>query len=280
MFVAAKPVEVRPHVMEARNRGERIGVVPTMGALHAGHLSLIESAVRECGFVVVTIFVNPTQFGPGEDFEQYPRPIEDDLDACRTAGVALVYHPPAAAMYPQDFATYVEVEGLCRVLEGAFRPTHFRGVTTVVLKLFNAVGPDVAYFGRKDYQQQLIIRRMCRDLDLPVEIRTCDIVRESDGLALSSRNVYLSATERQTALALSQSLELAEEHLKTGETDVESVRTAMHTHMTEAGVDVDYATIADPHTLVEIATPAPEMVALVAGRVGKTRLIDNTVIRP
>ena len=270
---------VRRAVRRARRDGKEIGFVPTMGALHAGHLSLVQTAREECDYLAVSIFVNPTQFGPNEDYQQYPRTFEADLQACRDAGVDLVFAPHVSTIYPERFSTFVEVEGLSDVLEGAFRPGHFRGVATVVLKLLNIVQPDVAYFGRKDYQQQLLIRRMCRDLDLPVEIRTCPTVRESDGLALSSRNRYLNPEQRRAALSLSQSLKLAREQLMAGQSDVDAVRRAMREHLEgTAGVTVDYATIADPETLEEVSCRQPELIALVAARVGPARLIDNLPI--
>ena len=267
--------DVRQHVREARRRGLVVGCVPTMGALHAGHASLVEAARRECGYVVVTVFVNPTQFGPNEDFSRYPRMLEGDLALCRGAGANLMFHPDPAAMYPEGFQTTVEVAEVTCPLEGAHRPGHFRGVTTVVLKLLNIVQPDVAYFGLKDYQQQLVVRTMCRDLDLPVEIRPCETVREPDGLAMSNRNRYLSADERRRALSLSQALAGAREQLLAGETNVPAVREGMLARLRSAGADVDYATVADPETLEELNAPRPEMVALVAARVGATRLIDN-----
>ncbi len=250
-----------------------------MGALHAGHGSLIEAARRECRFVIVTIFVNPTQFGPGEDFNRYPRPMENDLELCRQAGVDLVFAPGAGVIHPPGFGTFVDVAPLSGMLEGAFRPGHFRGVATVVLKLLNITQPDAAYFGRKDYQQQLLVRKMCRELDLPVEIRTCPTIREPDGLALSSRNRFLDADARQKSLVLWQALLLAERRLKAGEQDVRTVCAEMRRHMESAGsAAVDYATVADPETLVELTTPKPEMIALIAARVGSTRLIDNLPI--
>ncbi len=182
-----------------------------MGALHTGHASLIEAARRDCDFVVVSIFVNPTQFGPNEDFEKYPRVLEQDLAKCQAAGADLVWIPTTASMYPAHFSTHVAVESLSGTLEGATRPTHFQGVTTVVAKLLLSCLPDQAFFGAKDYQQQAIIRRMCLDLNIPVEIKTCPTIRDADGLALSSRNAYLSQAERESALSLSRALNLAEE---------------------------------------------------------------------
>jgi pantoate--beta-alanine ligase len=279
LVVTGRIEEVRDEVAAARGAGLSIGVVPTMGALHAGHLSLVDTAREECDFVVVTIFVNPTQFGPHEDFDKYPRTLEADLAACRRAGADLVFTPTRDVMYSDGFRTFVEVEGLSNVLEGRHRPGHFRGVTTIVLKLFSIVQPDAAYFGRKDFQQQAVIRRMCADLDLPVEIRTCPTVREPDGLALSSRNRYLSGEERRSALSLSQSLLLARKRLLAGETDLDAIRRAMWEHLTATPfVQPDYATVADPETLEELARPRPQMVGLVAARVNSTRLIDNLPI--
>lgn len=270
------PQDVRRVVAAARSRGETIGVVPTMGALHEGHLSLIRTARRQSDFLVVTIFVNPAQFGPHEDFDKYPRTIATDLTACRDEGVDLVFHPSTDTMYPEGYASFVEVEMLANVLEGAHRPGHFRGVATVVLKLFHIVTPDVAFFGQKDYQQQLLIRKMCRDLDLAVQVHTCPTVREPDGLALSSRNKYLSAAERKAALSIAESLKLAGERLKAGEPDVGAVRQMMLAHLNGTpGIHVDYATVAHPDTLEELSKPVAEMVVLVAARVGETRLIDN-----
>lgn len=279
MVVTPEVATVRREVAAARARGETVGVVPTMGALHDGHLSLVTTACEECDFVVATIFVNPTQFGPQEDLDRYPRPREHDLDLCKRRGVNLVFEPAASTVYPDDFSTFVEVAGLSDILEGKFRPGHFRGVSTVVLKLLNIVQPDVAFFGRKDYQQQTLVRRMCTDLELPVEIRICPTVREADGLALSSRNRYLSPSDREKALSLSQSLMLAKRRLAAGETDVVAVRHAMLEHLASvSGVEVDYATVADAVTLDELIAPRTEMVALVAAHVGGTRLIDNLPI--
>jgi pantoate--beta-alanine ligase len=279
LIVIESPEAVRGPVRSWQRAGLRVGLVPTMGALHAGHVRLIETARRECGAVVVTIFVNPTQFGPTEDLAKYPRPLEADLAKCRAAGADLVFHPKPEAMYPQGFATKVSVGPLATVLEGAHRPGHFDGVATVVLKLFEICGADAAYFGLKDFQQQLVIRRMARDLNVPIDIRTVPTVRDADGLALSSRNVYLSPEERRSALALSESLNLARERLAAGERNVAAVRAAMREHLTSRpGVTVDYATIADPKTLAELDSPQPAMVALIAARVGSTRLIDNMLI--
>jgi pantoate--beta-alanine ligase len=271
--------EIRKLVGAARARGARIGLVPTMGALHAGHISLMQAARRECDFVVVTIFVNPTQFGPQEDFQKYPRNLDADLSLCAEAGAAAVFHPSTALVYPPGYATFVEVAGLSDVLEGEFRPGHFRGVATVVLKLFQMVPADCAYFGQKDYQQQTIIRRMCADLNLPIEIRVCPTIREPDGLALSSRNVYLNPDERRSALSLSRSLELGRQLIGAGESDLNVIRGKMLDLLTATPlVQPDYITLVHPDTLEEVSKVLPKLVAVVAARVGATRLIDNLII--
>ncbi len=271
--------ELRQHVQNARQAGLTIGCVPTMGALHAGHISLVEAAKKETDFVVVTIFVNPTQFGPNEDFSKYPRPLELDLQMCREAGVDVVFHPEVPTVYPAGATTSVEVGGLSSVLEGAFRPGHFRGVATVVLKLFNMVQPDVAFFGQKDFQQQLVIKHMVRDLDVPVRVQTCPTKREADGLAMSSRNVYLSPEERQTSVLLSQALKLAETMVHQGGATPGGIEAAMKKHLeTDPRVSIDYAKLVDAHTLADLNRIQSEMVALIAARVGTTRLIDNMLI--
>ncbi len=271
--------ELRQAVATARLSGCTIGCVPTMGALHAGHVSLIEDCRKRTDFVVATIFVNPSQFAPHEDLSKYPRPLERDLQMCRDAGASLVFVPEVPALYPSGFQTWVTVEELSKPLEGTFRATHFRGVTTIVLKLFNIVQPDVACFGAKDYQQQSIIRRMVHDLDLPVDIVVCPIIREPDGLAMSSRNVYLSRKERTVALSLSQALTLAQEKLDAGEHDLASITEAMKAKLeAHAEIQIDYVVIAHPDSLIELSAPQSSMVALIAARVGTTRLIDNRVL--
>jgi pantoate--beta-alanine ligase len=273
--------ELRAALREPRRRGERIGLVPTMGALHEGHLSLIREARRSCDVVVVSLFVNPTQFGPGEDLEEYPRDEARDVQLAEAEGVDLLYAPSVGEVYPAGFATAVEVEGLTEVLEGeAGRrgPGHFRGVTTVVAKLFNTVQPDVAYFGQKDAQQAVVIRHMVRDLDFPVRIEVLPTVREPDGLALSSRNRYLTGEERKRAVALSRALRAAEAAAGEGA----SVRAALDAAMAElkaARVDPEYleACDADDLTPAESFNGRPVLIAL-AARVGRARLIDNTVI--
>lgn len=273
---------VREAVGRARRAGLRVGFVPTMGALHEGHARLIERCRAEAGFVAVSIFVNPTQFGPAEDLSRYPRTLEDDLRKCAGVGADLVFTPTEEVVYPRGrSATFVEVPGLSDVLEGASRPGHFRGVTTVVLALFEIVRPDFAVFGRKDYQQQLLIRRMVEDLHVPVEVLTEPTVREPDGLAMSSRNRYLRAEEREAATVLSRALRLAREAVAAGERDANRVRQILdRTISLERLASLDYAEVVDADTLEPLRTidPARPAVALVAARVGSTRLIDNTCL--
>ncbi|HZV04860.1 MAG TPA: pantoate--beta-alanine ligase [Gemmataceae bacterium] len=274
---------LRDAVALARRRGRTIGLVPTMGALHAGHLSLIEAARAENGYVVVSIFVNPTQFGPHEDLNRYPRPLEHDLELCGAAGVDLVFHPPPEVMYPPGYRSFVEVTGLQDVLCGASRPGHFRGVATVVLKLFNMVQPDRAYFGQKDAQQARIIQQMVRDLNVPVEVRICPIVREADGLALSSRNSYLEAEGRRGATVLYRALTEARRRIEAGERDAAAVRQVMAEQIASVpGAILDYAAVVDADTLQppgQIVAERPVLLA-VAVRFGSTRLIDNLLIYP
>ena len=266
---------IRSAVAAARRDGKRIAFVPTMGALHAGHTSLIEAARESADYVVVSIFVNPTQFGPNEDFSRYPRTIEADLTACRNAGANVVFLPSESEVYPPGSTTFVEVGGLSNTLEGAIRPGHFRGVATVVLKLFNMVGPDVAVFGAKDFQQQLLIRRMVADLDVPVEIATRPTIREADGLAMSSRNRYLNESDRRKATALSAALFEAARQLRARNSDVAGIKSEMRRTLEAAGLVVDYATVCDPQTLDELGAVQPHLVLLVAARLGAVRLIDN-----
>lgn len=273
------PSAVRKAVRDAQRGGAVVGVVPTMGALHRGHVSLIEIARQQCDFVVATIFVNPTQFGPNEDFEKYPRTLEDDLSKCKAAGADLIFTPQTTDMYLPDAETEVCVNELTKVLEGAMRPGHFDGVTTVVAKLFNITVPDKAFFGQKDYQQQLVIRRMVRDLDFGVEIVTCPIIREEDGLAMSSRNRYLSPDERERALSLSRSLTVARELAESGSTPADAAKKMNEFLRDQQGVDLDYAVIADGETLQNADDDAASAVALIAAHVGETRLIDNEILR-
>ncbi len=274
--------DVRRAVAGARDRGLVVGLVPTMGALHDGHVRLIERCRAEAGWVAVSIFVNPTQFGPNEDFTRYPRTLEGDLARCRTAGADLVWAPKPATVYPNGpRSTWVEVPGLSDILEGASRPGHFRGVATVVLKLFEIVRPDLAVFGQKDYQQQLLIRRMVADLHVPVRIVTEPTVREPDGLALSSRNRFLNTDERREAAVLYAALSRAREAVRGGETSANRVRQILReTIEFTRSVRLDYAEVADADTLEALDHLGPDSraVALVAARVGTTRLIDNLPI--
>ncbi|MGO9469234.1 MAG: pantoate--beta-alanine ligase [Isosphaeraceae bacterium] len=273
---------IRHAVAAGRRRGLRIGLVPTMGALHGGHVELVRECRREAGLVVVSIFLNPTQFGPNEDLAKYPRTFDDDLRKCADAGVDLVFAPTVATVYPHGTrSTFVEVPGLSDVLEGASRPGHFRGVTTVVLKLFEIVGPDLAIFGQKDYQQQLLIRRMVEDLHVPLVIRTSPTVREPDGLAMSSRNRFLGPGPRQAAPVLHRALTRAKQAVLAGERRADRIRQILvGTVGLEASVKLDYAEVADARTLEplsDLGTGCPAM-ALLAARVGSTRLIDNVLL--
>ncbi len=257
----------------------RLGLVPTMGYLHEGHLSLARRAREECDSVVASIFVNPTQFGPTEDLSKYPRDLDRDLSLLDAAGVDLVWTPDNETIYPPDFSTWVEVEGLTRPLEGAARPGHFRGVTTVVAKLFNAVQPQAAYFGQKDAQQAAVVRKMTRDLNFPVEIVVCPTVRETDGLAMSSRNSYLSPEERKSAVVLFRALTAAREAFERGERDAESLRKVMSaTLASEPRARTQYVSCADYDTLEELATVTGKALLSMAVFIGKTRLIDNFVV--
>jgi len=263
----------------ARARGLRIGLVPTMGALHEGHLSLVRASRAECQLTVVSIYVNPTQFGPREDLEKYPRTLAADLAALAACGVELVFAPANAEMYPAGFDTWVEVGAAARPLEGECRPGHFRGVATVVLKLLNQVRPDAAYFGQKDYQQALVIRRMVEDLSVPVTVRVCPTVREPDGLAMSSRNRYLDAHERRRALVLWQSLSLAAGLVRQGERDAKAIVERMKALISAAsGAAIDYVALVDPESLEPVARVERKTLAALAVRIGATRLIDNMLI--
>lgn len=274
------PSALRDACDRARARGLRVGLVPTMGALHEGHLSLVrEARARGAGLVVVTIFVNPLQFGPSEDYGRYPRTLDDDVARCRELGVDLVFAPAREAMYPPGFQTSVDVAGLTERWEGAHRPGHFRGVTTVVAKLFALAGPSLAVFGRKDYQQWKVISRMARDLDLPIEIVGHATVREPDGLALSSRNRYLSQAERERALGIARGLGAAKDAWARGERDAPALERLVRDRV-EASFDaIDYVAVADPETLEPIAGAARGQAwVAVAARIGTTRLIDNVVL--
>jgi pantoate--beta-alanine ligase len=275
--------DARAAVSAAKSEGKAVGLVPTMGALHEGHARLIEQCRDEADYVVVSVFVNPTQFGPAEDFTRYPRTLEADRLVCERIGADLVFAPGVGEMYPRgrEPATFVEVPGLSDVLEGASRPGHFRGVATVVLKLFSIIQPDLAYFGAKDYQQQLVIKHMVADLNLPVTVVTVPTVREPDGLALSSRNRYLDPDDRRAAVVLSRALDRARLAVAGGEGDANRVRQVLtETIESQPRARLDYAEVADPETLEPLARidRARGAVGLLAVRFGSTRLIDNAVL--
>ncbi len=256
-----------------------VGLVPTMGFLHQGHLSLVRCSRGQDDQVVASIFVNPTQFGPSEDYDRYPRDPERDLALLREEGTDAVFMPSVEEMYPEGFETYVEVTEMTRVLEGAHRPTHFRGVTTVVAKLFTIVQPQRAYFGQKDAQQLAVVRRMARDLDLPVEVVAVPTAREPDGLAMSSRNAYLSPPERQAATVLYRSLRLAEGLWRRGERDASVIRSRMQELIAaEPLARVDYVSVADSETLRELERIEGTALVSLAVRMGKARLIDNVIL--
>jgi pantoate--beta-alanine ligase len=255
------------------------GFVPTMGALHAGHGSLVHRARTECNHVGVSIFVNPAQFGPGEDFAKYPRMIQRDLDLLDSMGVDVVWMPTAEFMYPTGFQTWITVEEISAPLEGNCRPGHFRGVATVVAKLLNSFTPDKAYFGQKDAQQVVVLQRMVRDLNFPVEVVVCPTIRESDGLALSSRNAYLSPEERKAATVLFKALSAAKDKYDGGERDADALRTIMHKVVSsEPLAHEQYISASDPETLAELKKVDAAVLLSLAVRIGKTRLIDNFLI--
>lgn len=272
-----EPNELRDACDAARSRGIRVGLVPTMGALHEGHMRLVDEAKRRSDFVVVTIFVNPMQFGPNEDLAKYPRTLEADVERCRARDVDLVFAPRPDSMYPPGFASRVEVDGLTAVLEGAHRPGHFSGVCTVVTKLFQLTGKSTAIFGRKDYQQYRVIDRMTRDLDMPIEIVGMTTVRESDGLALSSRNRYLSESDRIRALAIARGLRAAVDAHAAGERSPAALEALVRAPIESDFDSIDYVTVVDAHTLHPPTEGTTTLIALVAARVGTTRLIDNLV---
>jgi pantoate--beta-alanine ligase len=276
MKVAHTRSELRSQLLDTRGPGSEVGFVPTMGALHAGHLSLVSAARDQCESVVMSIFVNPLQFGPGEDFGAYPRREKEDVEAAEAQGVDVVFLPPVEEVHPPGHTTSIDVGELASVLEGEFRPGHFAGVATVVMTLFDLVQPDKAFFGQKDAQQLAVIRRMVRDLAVPVEIVGCPTVREEDGLALSSRNAYLSATERERAIVLFRALTAGRDRLLEG-AEVQEAEGAMWNVLSSVdGVQPEYARAVDPDTF---RAPSRETVLLVvAARVGPARLIDNLLV--
>ncbi len=280
MLIISEPKEMQLLANNLRKEGKVIGFVPTMGALHQGHLRLIRKARKESDFLVVSIFVNPLQFEPGSDYNRYPRRFEEDRYKCEMEGVQAIFHPSVQNMYPEDFSTYVEVEGLSKYMEGEFRPGHFRGVATVVLKLFNIVKPHFAVFGLKDAQQYYIIKRMVRDLNLDIEIIPHETVREPDGLACSSRNEYLSEESRRQATALYKALKLGKEMIFSGERRSNKIKEEMKSFIKENAPTskIDYVEIASTKTLEPVETVVDEILLALAVRFPEARLIDNFII--
>jgi len=280
MQVFTRVQDMQEWSLQAKRLGKKIGLVPTMGYLHDGHLSLVRRAKAECDVVIVSIFVNPLQFGVGEDYEEYPRDLTRDTALLEKEGVDAVFAPSVKEMYPPGYSTTVEVGGeITAKLCGKSRPGHFKGVTTVVSKLFNICLPEVAYFGQKDAQQAMIIEKMVRELNFPLRIVRCPIVREADGLAMSSRNVYLSQEERKSALVLSQALALAREMIENGETNVNKVKEAMINLInSKPYTQIDYVEITSGEDLSDLAEIRGKVLVALAVRVGKTRLIDNLLL--
>ncbi len=279
MEVVEKVDELRKKVRKARKKGQRVGFVPTMGFFHPGHLALMKRARKECNVVVVSLFVNPTQFGPNEDYASYPRDFERDCRLARGVGADYLFHPSVEEIYPEPQLSWVEVEKVTQGLCGQFRPGHFRGVATVVAKLFNLVQPDVAYFGEKDYQQLQVIKRLVKDLNFPIEVVGVPTVREKDGLAMSSRNTYLLPSERQAALRLSQALKLAQVLYEGGERKASVIKERLKDFLKEEPLlKWDYIEVREPETLGEIEIIESQALVALAARVGKTRLIDNVVL--
>ena len=278
MNISGSINEVRQIVKKWRKEGLTVGLVPTMGYLHEGHKSLIDKAVKENDRVVVSVFVNPIQFGPTEDLASYPRDLERDAKLCEEAGANLIFHPEKEEMYFDDFSSFVEVQGVSKGLCGKSRPIHFRGVCTVVTKLFNIVKPDRAYFGQKDAQQLAVVKRMVRDLNMDIEIVGCPIIREEDGLAKSSRNTYLSAEERKAAFILSKSLKLGKEAIEKGERDSKKIIDIITNNInTEKLAKIDYVEIVDPLSIENIDKIENSALVAMAVYIGKTRLIDNFI---
>jgi pantoate--beta-alanine ligase len=279
METVTKIKDVRSFVRDARKKGLSIGLVPTMGYLHQGHISLVEASKKENNLTILTIFVNPTQFGPNEDLSKYPRDMERDLKLCSEAGVDLVFSPEVSELYPEGFCTYVNVEGITSSLCGKSRPTHFRGVTTIVSKLFNISTPDRAYFGQKDAQQFFVIERMTKDLNMDINLVMCPIVRENDGLAKSSRNVYLNPEERKQSLVLSQSLKLAEKLILSGERKADIIISEMKKNIDKMNLaNIDYIEIVHAKTLQPADLIEGNTLVALAVKFGNTRLIDNIIL--
>ena len=279
MKIATTVNEVREIVKGWRKEGLTVGLVPTMGFLHAGHQSLIAASVANNDRTVVSVFVNPTQFGPNEDLEAYPRDMEHDAALCESTGADLIFHPEPSEMYPDGFVSFVDMNGLTNHLCGLSRPVHFRGVCMVVSKLFNIVQPDRAYFGQKDAQQLAVVKRMVKDLNMPLEIVGCPIVREADGLAMSSRNTYMNEEERKAALILSQSIRLGEQMVKDGERDAAAIKGAMTALIeSEPMAEIDYVEVVDGLTMESVDTIRGEILCAIAVKINnKVRLIDNFI---
>ena len=279
MLVARTIKKTRKIISAVKHKHKTIGFVPTMGALHRGHLSLVKAAKKSCDFVVVSIFVNPTQFGPKDDFRKYPRVFNCDKRMLQKEKVDLIFYPSAAEMYAKKFSTYVEEIYLSKPLCGLSRPGHFRGVCTVVAKLFNIIEPDIAYFGQKDYQQAQIIKRMVEDLNFSTTIKICSTVREQDGLAMSSRNAYLSFEERKDAVVLSEALNFAEKIIKEGEKDAKKIINKIRKFiLSKKNVKIDYVGIVDTESLRIIEKIQKKALVVLAVYIGKTRLIDNVIV--
>lgn len=279
MVIYSKIEEVRQQVSDWKKEGLSVALVPTMGYLHEGHKSLIDAARKDNDRVVVSIFVNPMQFGPNEDLESYPRDLDKDAKLCQEAGVDLIFHPDPEEMYAPGFCSYVDMNGLTTELCGKSRPVHFRGVQTVVLKLFHIVTPDRAYFGQKDAQQLAVIKRMVRDLNVGTEIIGCPIIREADGLAKSSRNTYLNDAERQAALVLSRSLNVGKALVESGETKAQAIREAITKEIEkEPMAKIDYVDVVDFDTVTPLDTIQGSVLVAIAVFIGKTRLIDNFIV--
>lgn len=281
MKVVTSPSEMLTFARNPRSEGKVVTLVPTMGALHRGHLSLVERARGEGDVLVVSIFVNPTQFGPGEDYERYPRNLDRDLELLSPFNPDAVFSPAATDMYPADFSTTVEPGAIARSFEGAARPGHFRGVATVVLKLLNIIRPHIAYFGQKDFQQVTVLRRLVQDLNVNTRIRVCPTVREPDGLAISSRNTYLTSENRQAASVLFKSLRRAREMFQHGETRAGALVDAVQSVVaSEAAANLEYIAVVNPAVLEPVEEAVSGSVALIAARVGPARLIDNVILGP
>lgn len=271
--------DMRQFVQEVQQQGQSIALVPTMGSLHEGHLTLMQHAKQACDIVVTSIFINPTQFGPNEDFAKYPRDLTGDSEKAASVGVDVIFHPQAAEMYPEGYSSFIEIEGITEKLCGLSRPGHFRGVATVVNKLFNIVQPNKAFFGQKDAQQVLVLQRMVADLNMNVNLEVVPIVREADGLAMSSRNAFLSSEERRAGLVLSRSLKLAEELVAQGENNALKIRSQVIAEIqAEELAECEYVEVYNYPLLQETAAIEGKALLAVAVRIGKTRLIDNTIL--